>query len=232
MIRLVRLLLLAAIAGTVLPASAQTMYRCGSTFQDHPCGGGQAGQAIAPTHAADPGRAASGAPAISSLCTQFGVAAQKIMWKREAGKTQQDQAADDRGERDLIADVYARKGSSVEVRAAVERDCTNAEQQRAALAAAQMAAANKPGFGSGTSFAPVETRVDDTGATTPSAAAQPVRDNAAANAAASRKATCQQLNRQLDDIRDKQRAGGDVHVMESLRKQYRDTSDRASAAGC
>lgn len=231
MIRIARLLLLAAIAAAALPASAQTMYRCGSTFQDHPCGGGQPGQAMATSHAPDAAKASSAAPAVSGICTQFGVAAQKISWKREAGKTQQEQIAENGGERELIADVYTRRGSSTEVRAAVERDCM-AEHERVIQAAGQAAAANKANINNGTSFAPIETRVNEAGSSSQVDAQQAARDKAAANAAASKRATCQQVNGQLDGIRARQRAGGNAQVMESLRQQYRDVSDRASAAGC
>ena len=220
MIRVPRLPLLCALACSAMLASAQTLYRCASSFQDHPCAGGQAGQAIGT--AADAGRAASSAsPRLSAECAQRGIAAQKIKWMREAGKTRQDQLAAGKDAPDLIADVYNRQGSSVQVRAAIEQDCM-ADQERNAQAAALIGAANKSKAG-----AP-----GDGTAAPPAVAAPPARDNAAANAAAAKAASCLQLKTQLDDIRARQRAGGDVSSMDALRQQYSDTSGKIRATGC
>ena len=222
MIRLPRLLL-CAVACSAVPASAQTMYRCGSSFQDHPCAGGQAGQVIGNGAGADAGRTASSAsPRLSAECAQRGIAAQKIKWMREAGKTQQDQLAAGKDSPDLIADVYNRQGSSVQVRAAIEQDCM-AEQDRNAQAAALVGAANKAKAGNGAASAPA-----GGAAATPAVAAQPAPDNAAAAKAAS----CKALKSQLDVIRSQQRTGGSVAALDALRQQYSDTTGKIRATGC
>ena len=215
------LLLLCAIACSAVPAWAQTMYRCGSSFQDHPCAGSQAGQVIG--NGADAGRTASSAsPRLSAECAQRGIAAQKIKWMREAGKTQQDQLAAGKDPQDLIAEVYNRQGSSVQVRAAIEQDCM-AEQDRNAQAAALLGAANKAKGGNGAASAPA-----GGAAATPAVATQPAPDNAAAAKASS----CKALKSQLDDIRSQQRTGGSVAAMDALRQQYSDTSNRIRTTGC
>ena len=233
MIPILRLLLAAAIACCATAASAQTMYRCGSTYQDHPCGGGQQGQVIgtSPVPGAAPSSPASHGH--SAQCVQLGIAAQKIKWMREAGKTQQEQVATaaGRGQGDLIADVYGRHGTSMEVRAAVEQDCVD-EQERAAQAAALIDAANRLKAGHGS----MESRFDAQGnggaAAAPNAAPQSTGADAASNEAANKKATCQSLTRQLDDVRARQRAGSTLQGMEALRQQYRDIGDKIHATGC
>ncbi len=221
-------LLLAAIACSALPASAQTMYRCGNAFQDHPCASGQAGQAIGTNASPAAARPSGPAPRLSAECAQRGIAAQKIKWMRDAGKTQQDQlAAAGQDQQDLIADVYRRQGTSVQVRAAIEDDCM-AEQERTAQASALLAAANRAKGGSGPAAPPG----NDSVATAPTSAPPSARNMAEANAAASKKATCQQLNSALEDVRSRQRSGGDVGIMETLRQQASDLANRRRAAGC
>ena len=143
MTRLLRLLII-SIAFCATPVSAQTMYRCGNAYQDHPCGGGQAGKVIGVGSSPNAASTAAAASRVSAQCSQRGIAAQKIKWIREAGETQQQQlaAASGSADRSLVADVYSRQGTSVEVRAAVEADCM-AEQDRAAQAAALLEAANR-----------------------------------------------------------------------------------------
>jgi hypothetical protein len=59
-----------------------------------------------------------------------------------------------------------------------------------------------------------------------------VRDDAGANAAALKKSTCERLNAELQDIRSRQRAGGDVESMEALRQQYLDVGNRLRTTRC
>ena len=82
--------LIAVIASLSLPASAQKMYRCGSTYQQQPCGGGKEGKVIG--HGTGTASPSVASPAnLHPACAQRGAAAQKIKWIREAGNTQQQQ---------------------------------------------------------------------------------------------------------------------------------------------
>jgi hypothetical protein len=226
-IRILRLLMAATIACSAAPASAQTMYRCGSTFQDHPCGGGQASQAIGTLSRPDAARTSTASPRLSAECSQRGTAAQKIKWMREAGRTQQEQVAAAGGKgQDLIADVYRRQGTSAQVRSAIEEDC-RAEEERNAQMAALLASASRPKGANGSEGASNDARNNDTVATAPGVAS-PARDSAADN----KKAACQQLDSQLSEIRTRQRAGGSLQAMEALRQQDAATSNRRRAAGC
>jgi len=221
----------ATIACSAASAPAQTMYRCGSTFQDHPCGGGQAGQAVGAISRTDGARTSPASPRLSAECSQRGMAAQKIKWMREAGKTQQDQVAAAGGDRqDLIADVYRRQGTSAQVRSGVEEDCI-AEQERNAQLAAMLGTANRSNGANGSGAASGDGRNDDRVAAAPGVAS-PARDNTGSNAADNRKATCQQLNSEQDEVRSRQRAGGSVQTMEALRQQDFAIGNKRRMAGC
>jgi len=228
--RVVRWLVVAAASGAALGAFAQTMYRCGSSFQDHPCPGGQAGVVVGSSPVPQARAASGGVGAPSVRCTQLGIAAQKISWSREAGKTQAEQAATANSERRaLISEVYARRGSSVEVRASIESDCAAAEarEQAAAMAAAGARPSGGLGLGSGSAASNDDVPQPDP---TPARTARP--DNPAANDAARKAATCQQLRNSRDAVAAQQRSPHTQAGMEQLRKQYRDADEGLRKAGC
>lgn len=217
--------ILLLLAGLSASAHAQKMYRCGNTYQDRPCSGEQQGKVLGSTGVPQP----SAAPAAEGYCGQRGASAQKIMWAKEAGRTEEMQlsAASGAEERKLIAEVYRKRGSSVEVRAAIEADCT-AERQRAAQAAALIEAAAKL------------QEQDKPAAATPPAAATSANSEAAAvrqqqeaaREAASKKSRCSTLANHLEDIRNSQRSGGSAATMDSLRQQQRKTEKEWGDAGC
>lgn len=133
-----------ALLCTALPASAQKMYRCGSVYQDRPCASGTESKTLSGGGVPTATASAASAVAADAECTKRGSAAQKIKWVREAGKTEEQQlvGATSQYDRDLIADVYQRQGTSGQVRAAIEADCMQAKQ-RAAQAAALLEAMRK-----------------------------------------------------------------------------------------
>jgi hypothetical protein len=157
----------------------------------------------------------------------LGIAAQKISWSREAGKTEDEQAATagpDR--RELIAEVYARRGSSVEVRASIEAACAAEEERERAAAVASMNARPAPDPG------PSGARVTSDSVPAPLPATAPRRDNAAADEAARKVANCRRLGSTRDDIVARQRSPHSQASMEQLRQQYRDAEDSLRRAGC
>lgn len=190
-------------------ASAQRMYRCGSSYQDRPCetgvadkvfrsGGAEAASANTLKGVADPD------------CIKRGADAQQIVWARESGKTAEDlgrQAQNDQ-QRRLIAEVYAVRGTAPQVRDAVQAKCQQ-DKERTALGA------SGPAFESG----PVAT---DT-----------VRETRPANAVpTSSYNPCDGFKAQRESIRSQERLGGSAQVMESLR-QRRDSLEKAARAqGC
>ena len=231
--RILALLLMTAIACCTTSASAQTMYRCGSSFQDHPCSAGQAGTVIGttPAHAAAQAPTAAVTSGPSAQCSQRGLASQKISWNREAGKTQQEQVAGATGsfQRDLVAEVYSHRGTSVEVRAAIEADCKAAED-RAAQAAALIDAAARLQAGAN----PAGLHADTTAGATPTtvAVSPPQQTSPVSNDASTRLANCQRLNQSLADVLARERAGTSATQVEQVRQQERDARTRLRDAGC
>lgn len=217
-----------------VPAAAQTMYRCGSSFQDRPCAAGQAGQAIGQPAAAAP----AAAPMSDAECRQRGADAQKMAWAREAGQTREQQLAkiEARGtsaarkdyERALVMQVYERRGSSAAIRAGIETDCAAAKQKAAETAAAARALGLQPAVPSGVPpAAPV-----GPGAEERRAAEQRVRQSAAAREAQRKAERCADLKLQVDSVRARQRSGCSAASMDSLNRQRRDLESRLSASGC
>lgn len=217
--------MLLALVGLAFPGHAQKMYRCGNVYQDRPCAGEQQGKIIGSTGATQ----ASAAPAVDGYCARKGASAQKIMWAKEVGKTEEMQlsAATSGEERKLIADVYRKRGSSVEVRAAIEADCT-AERQRAAQAAALIEAAAKL---QGQDKPAAATPAAATSANSDAAAVRQQQE-AAAREAASKKSRCGTLASRLENIRNSQRTGGSAATMDGLRRQQQDTEKEWNEAGC
>lgn len=117
------------------PAWAQKAYRCGTVYQDRPCATAQADGKVVNTTGA--GQAVASDPRVDAECARRGNAAQRMAWARESGKTEQEQAGGLAGEqRELLAEVYRRRGSSVDVRKSIEADCM-ADKERAAAQPAQ-----------------------------------------------------------------------------------------------
>lgn len=217
--------MLFVLAGCFFPAHAQKMYRCGNTYQDRPCAGEQQGKVIGSTGAKRPTAVAT---AVDGHCAQTGAKAQKIMWAKEAGRTEEMQLAAAAGaeERKLIAEVYRKRGSSVEVRAAIEADCVAARQRAAQAAALIEAAARLQGQDRPAAAAPAAA----TSAGIDAAARR--RQEAAAHAAAGRKARCDAIAARLEGIRSSQRTGGSAATMDRLRQQQQKTEREWGDAGC
>ena len=209
------------------PAQAETTYRCGKTYQDRPCGNGQQGTVIGNSEAP---RAANKS-VVDASCARRGNEAQKIVWSREAGALQDQLLAAARSgeQRKLIADVYAVRGTSSAVRAAIEMDCVQ-EREKSALTAAMLANAGIAPSVSSVSSSDTSRKSDDGAAEAATRADNAARANRAA--ATRKRAQCSDLKAQSDRDRSSQRGGGDVGQMERLNQQRRATDSELSAAGC
>jgi hypothetical protein len=200
-------------------AQAQKVFRCGSNYQDRPCESGASSKAVK-------GISQDTVPATAvnqisdASCTKRGTDAQQIMWAREAGKTadvQTAQATSD-DQRRLIADVFNRRGSAVDVRNAVQAACLEEKAQAAhaaALAAALKAQGLAPAAGPNSGVPPT---------TDPMATQQ--------TTATDNKSQCARLSAQLEDIRNRQRTGGSSKTMDSLTQQRQSAEKAARDAGC
>lgn len=209
-------------------ASAQTMYRCGATYQDRPCSG--VDSKPVGNHVRQAAGQSVGAASIDPVCAARGTAAQKLMWEKESGRTLDEQLAKPGVDTGLARNVYGRRGSSLDVRRAVEADCIK-EMEQANEAAALLKAASK--VQQPAAVSPGNQALAPAGSLpgVASTSVQPAADDAAARKAA--KATaCAALSTELSELTQAQRTGGDAARMDVLAARVRDTQSRKRAAGC
>jgi hypothetical protein len=216
-------------------AFSQKMYRCGNSYQDRPCEGTQVSKNVRDIRQPSPQTAVASQDA---QCRQRGIAAQKIVWSREGGALAEQLIAEEATKnrdanaaadmKSLIMDVYNKRGSAPEVRAAIEADCVAAKKQ-AALAAAIIAAEVKqqgkdtPAAGAGPSKA-LEGE-------SPIAAA-PQNETPVNNAAENHRKLCASISNKIEVIQNAQRGGGSVSAMENLRLRAQDAAAERVRAGC
>ncbi len=224
--------MLTTVFSLCIPAAAQSMYRCGNTYQAYPCETGQ-GKVVG-----NVGAQQSSYQSVSNAeCAQRGAESLKIAWSREAGLIQEKALAEVDGKplspakkaeaKKLVADVYHKRGSAPEVRAAIEADCV-VEKEKEAQAAAMGRAMNPPGPKQDAAN-PVSKGLSDPDAKT----ADPnSREKLAATEAADKKMRCANISRRLADIYRSQRAGDSAQAMERLNQDRRDLQREQSEAGC
>ena len=209
------------------PGYAQTMYRCGNKYQDRPCDAGQKSKAVGSTGVG----AAASAPSGDAQCAQRGRDSLKIVWSREGGATEEALASQARTatEKRLVQDVYRRRGSASQVQAAVEADCVIEKQKEAEANALAIAAAKARGELR-------EIRGETTEPSPSMSIPQPGADERAKQAQAAReenqRMTCASLNREMENLRSRERAGGSATTMEGLSNERRQLQGRLSSNGC
>ena len=213
----VMILVFAGILGTP-QSQAQTMYRCGTVYQDRPCENGQQGKIIGVNRPADP----ANKPALDPVCTRRGEDAKKIIWSREGGASAEQLMAETGSaeRRRLIADIYAIRGNSLDVRLAIESDCMAENnrirqggnlQQEESLG--RLGAAERKMPTTGDMEKGVESKDLDT-------------------AARRKRAQCDAINVQLESNRSSQRNGGSSASMDSLNQQKYLLENALKSANC
>jgi len=214
-------------------AQAQTLYRCGSVYQDRPCDAGKTGRVVGSTGTGG-GAAAAPASNIDPECAQRGKDSNKIVWAREGGATEERllSEASSARERRLIQNAYRRPGAASTVQAAVEADCV-AEKQRegeqAALAIAAALKAQKEGGGAATPSLPAQSLAQHQGE---EQAAQIAAQQRAEREAEHKKRQCTRYGDEMESLRRAERAGGSASRMDSLNEQRRNLREQMSRAGC
>lgn len=214
------------LAATALcaPAQAQKMYRCGSTFQDRACDANLDNNVVGNT------RSSQQAPKLveDAQCSSRGLEAQKIMWAREAGQTadvQLSKAGTSHFSPELISAVYRKRGTALEVRAAIETDCMT-EKERSLQAAALRQAADNLSPQNQTPAAQVP-RPSSMEAELKAADARRQEQEAIR-----RKTTCEGIVVAQNNVRDRQRAGGSANQMEALNKELREVEKKRAESKC
>lgn len=238
-----KLFMLQAFACVLLMCSqailAADLYRCGNSYQDTPCLGAVSNKPISKNTASKNTVQANNnalasenqAPITVDVdCKQRGDAAKKIMWMREVGKTAEDQieAAQDSYTQALIKDVYSHRGSSLQVRNAIEHECMQ-QKEKDRLAEKLMIEAERLRAGGS---AAAEGAVNNKAKSRSIPVAQ--KDDAMENSQNhnDKQDQCNDLKSSLDNIASKRRKGGSASYMEDLRqRQYQLESDLKSS-GC
>jgi hypothetical protein len=228
----------AIVSAFVASGAAHAVYRCGNVFQDTPCDaagtqmtpGGVRPSQPAPRAAtpAPAGTATAGASPFAAACSRIGEEAQKMVWKREGGATQERQMgelpAGNRQEMAKVLDsVYRKRGSAPEVRAAIEAECV-AERQQAADQAAVLRAL-LPANASQAGLAPTPSSAADASASTASTASK-------AQAGSGPNPACVGWRRDLAWVNGQLRAGGNAASMERLQGQRRDIEKSLGESRC
>ena len=215
-------IVVAAIAATS-PAVAQTMYRCGKSFQDRPCETGSEGKAIG---RASSSQAAAAPPAgtADTDCAARGERARKVAWAKEVGRTRDDQLAlaKTADERQLISDVYQTRGRSADIATTIEAKCV-ADKEKAARIAAEAAAMARmqPATAEAVRTPPPSASQNDS-ATPPS--------NSENNVSHVRR--CQQYRNTIEEIERDQRIGGSGSHMERLRERKKAMESKIADEKC
>ncbi|MDB5809666.1 MAG: hypothetical protein JWN94_1788 [Betaproteobacteria bacterium] len=203
---------------------AQQMYRCGKAFQDTPCDGNQQiNSAPAAAGNSNTGRSPSGA--LNVACTRRGEDAQKIVWAKEAGRTEEQQlaAASNSEQRRLIVEVYRRRGTSGDIRNATEGECV-AEQEKAAQAAALLRAMQ------GGSPVAAPAPAAPSGPSEADKAAE--KRDALAVAERNKMSRCKSTMTELANVREQQRAGTSREGMDRLNQRQAETERTRRELGC
>jgi hypothetical protein len=209
---------------------AQTMYRCGSSYQDRPCDNTASQKVVGTPSVARPqssggidaDAAASGAT--DRHCRERGIQAEKIMWAREGGATLNQQLSDYAHPVNgaLATDVYQRRGSAAEVRRAVEQDC-GTEAARALEAQRLNAAAAAVMGGQGGRDMDSTPKAADSAQVPASVSQRPASNQAS---------RCSDLQAEAKSIASQQHSGGSLSTMRSLDDRANQNSAARNAAGC
>jgi hypothetical protein len=218
-------------------APAMAMYRCGNVFQDKPCesgpevrlspsGGPARQQPAAPAAPAAP--PVAGGQAFAAACSRIGEHAQRIVWKREGGATQEQQLAErasnlPAGEHArTVASVYSRRGSAPEIRSAIEAECIVDKQKEADAAELLTRMRQQAGEPAAASREPAA----------PAAAASRPESAPMAGSGKPSAAACASLKKSLDNVRARMAQGGSSRQMESLQNDRRSAEASLRSSGC
>lgn len=211
----------------VANVQAQTLYRCGNTYQDKPCVPGQQGKVVG-TDSGRAGDAKNAAPG-DAQCSQRGVAAQKIVWSREAGALEAqmlDKARND-DERELITEVYRQRATAPEMKRIIEANCIKEKQLAAqspkpnpATKAAANAGASKTG------------KSDRKNEASDGADTDEAEKEIALAESEKKKVMCAKLREEILHTISLQRRGGSHEEMEAYNKRKQALDSQFFRAGC
>lgn len=214
---------------------AQTMYRCGSSYQDKPCTG-QAGVVIGSVKKVDVAEVNS-AVRVDSVCKRRSEEAKKIIWMRDAGAQQSDLLAKSSNveNRRLISDVYAMRGNINDIRASIEKNCMEEKDRHKQLALADATEMDMQ------TLRQLQQKQAQRVAQISPTNDKVVKDAKEVNSeqtsldemvvAAKKRLPCPNLKNQLEIVKANLRSGADAQTMQMLNQQKREL-DKEIAATC
>ncbi len=236
---------LKTVAGVMLlvcaqAASATDFYRCGNVYQDTPCANAGINNKTIKSSA----KTTSGVSDNNDLqqfakidadCKQRGDATKKISWAREGGKTldQQLETAKDGQTQALMRDVYNHRGSSLDVRNAIEQECMQQKEQdkladKLIIEAQKLRNNGKAGIASpvssNTQLNPASGEINVKEAKNSDAENRTRSDD--------NKTKCSNLKTDAEDIATQRRRGGSANYMNDLKRQLEQVEIQLKAAGC
>lgn len=230
-----RYLLAIACVLAAVDTHAQTMYRCGSSYQDKPCTG-QAGAVIGSAKKVDANDLNS-AVRIDPACKRRSEEAKKIIWMRDAGAQQSDLLAksSDVENKRLIADVYAMRGNINDIRASIEKNCMEEKDRNKQLALADATEMDMQ------TLRQLQQKQAQRVAQISQTNDKVVKDGKEVNSeqispeamlvAAKKRLPCPNLKNQLEIVKANLRSGADAQTMQMLNQQKREL-DKEIAATC
>lgn len=203
-------------------SQAQTMYRCGSSYQDKPCANGQQGVVIGSAKAAskNANEANGSSEVLDPACKRRGEEAKKIIWMREAGAQKNDLLAKSSSDEQsqLIADIYAVRGNSNDIRANIEKNCMQESELQRGLGKRLNGNVDADTL---QALRKVQQALQDSDkAVVKNSNADKVVNDI--EIAPKKRLPCPNLKMQLEIVNANLRAGADVATMQSLQQQKRD----------
>lgn len=216
-------------------AVAANLYRCGNSYQDIPCKTEVSSKSVGKisTQNSMSTNANGNQPTqkIDVDCKQRGEDAKKIMWAREGGKTadQQIEATQDGYMQTLIRDVYNRRGSSLEVKNAIEQDCMLQKEQDKLADKLMIEAQRLRGsrYNSPVATNHVNNQQNDSASTNVKVSNIENKTNHDSNPT-----QCAELKSNADRVTSLQRQGGRASYMNKLKQQQEDLERKMLDIGC
>ena len=221
-------------------APAASFYRCGSSYQDTPCASAGVNNKTIKSSAKTTSSVSSNDDLqqfakIDADCKQRGDATKKISWAREGGKTldQQLESAKDGHTQALMRDVYNHRGSSLDIRNAIEQECMQQKEQdkladKLIIEAQKLRNSGKAGIASpassNTQLNPTSGEINNNETKTSDAESRAKPDD--------NKTKCSGLKTDAEDVATQRRKGGDVNYMNYLKQKQDKIESQLKAAGC
>ncbi len=204
---------------------AQSLYRCGNVYQDQPCSTGET-RKVAGVAASESAKNTSGS--VDPSCNRLGAESLKIVWRREGGTTLEQalSVAQSASERRLVESVYRLRGTAPEVRARIENECA-AETEKRERYSSLLEASNPVPAKPANAQAGLNPEVAQT-----QSGKTPVSRLKAEGKGPKADGTCDRLAQRLESIRSRQRAGGGISTMETLRTDHAEVEQEQRKTGC